>query len=228
LTKNIKSKLILTPWKDAPWKSGHAYPKIKHTKKEVLVFIIKSKLRCVAIVVLAVFLHLVLLEAMPLASMTPQGGSTAIARNDDSPHVFESTQEAATPVKKKRSLLPMVLIGVAAIGIAAVLYFTLAKKYDITGTWTVNNSIFNTDYIITFSGNKSSGDVKLALYLDTGTYSVKDKDVTFSHEYAGNGWDHIQNYTGKFEDAEHMSGTVTELNRKNGTTKTGIWSATRQ
>ena len=90
------------------------------------------------------------------------------------------------------------------------------KKFDITGTWTVNGNWIawvSFSGTITFSGDKKSGTF-IDFGNNTGTYTVDGKNVRW--EYPSGTF-----YTGTSSDDNVMSGTM------NSTSLTGSWTATR-
>jgi hypothetical protein len=121
------------------------------------------------------------------------------------------------------SILPIVLIGVGVLAIAAVLIFVVFKTtYDITGSWvfvftgTGGNAGDGSDQI-TFTGTKDSGTwafVPNSNY--NGTYTVTDKTVSMP-------------VTG--EPTFHGNGTFTAKDTMTGTWVEGAdtwsWTATR-
>jgi hypothetical protein len=138
------------------------------------------------------------------------------------------------------SILPIVLIGVGVLAIAAVLIFVVFKtSYDITGNWTI--SFAGTTAVIwttTFSGSKASGTWQVThttfatpaqpsgndrpvnprslVVLPSGTYTVNGDAVTMTVTNSLN-----VTFTGRFDSADTMSGTWSN------NTASVNWSATR-
>jgi len=163
------------------------------------------------------FLGLTQIAAMPTA---PAGGTAAIAASDEEAPGVVETKAPAYKAKKKGSALVPIIIGVVAVGaIAAVLVLVVFKSYDITGEWDMYDSVFSGTSTIVFTGTKKSGAVSFLDFNDTGTYTVSGKNVDFS--YAGAGSSSRWVHTGKFENKDKISGTLTFLG------ESGTWFATR-
>jgi hypothetical protein len=138
------------------------------------------------------------------------------------------------------SILPIVLIGVGVLAVAAVLIFVVFKtSYDIVGTWTfVFTGSTTLTLSFTFTGTKESGTwvintpvsnantpagtsasgpaSRLAVATPTYTYTVVGKNVTM----AITGVPQIA-ISGQFTAANTMTGTWIE------SSKSWSWTATR-
>jgi hypothetical protein len=183
----------------------------------------KKHQRPIAIFVVFAFVCLLQATAMPLTAERSQGRSeTAVTSAEQGPNFIE---EEGTPyAAKKKSIMPMVLIGLGVVAVAAVLVLVVFKTtYDITGTWQINIHFLTsgfTDYSSTwtFTGSKDSGTFvendSGTLY--PGTYTVTNKkDVWFKYNA------YSDTYVGKFTSKDKMSGTFST------STYNGTWSATK-
>jgi hypothetical protein len=116
------------------------------------------------------------------------------------------------------SILPIVLIGVGVLAVAAVLIFVVFKTtYDITGTWTfiITNGSASEPLIFIFTGTKDSGTWTVSgAPTALGTYTVSDKNVTIAVTT---------------EPSLHIAGTFTGKDSMSGTWgSSGVtWTATR-
>jgi hypothetical protein len=115
----------------------------------------------------------------------------------------------AAPAKKK-SILPIILIGVGVVALTTVLLLVVLKpKYDITGEWVVTYGTGSVD-TFTFAGTKESGNYTTSKELAKGTYTVDGKNVSIKWTGWTGGW-HIIVYSwdfiGKFTSKTTMSGT---------------------
>ena len=123
-------------------------------------------------------------------------------------------------VKKKKKKFPILLV-VGGLVVVAVVAILLAKKkkkdeYDIRGDWTLNVQFLGETIIfgLTFRGSKTNGTFT-DLDGDTGTYTVSDRNVSFSYD------DYDISFTGSFSNQDNMGGSVLVSG------VTGSWSATR-
>jgi hypothetical protein len=100
---------------------------------------------------------------------------------------------------KKKSILPMVLIGVGVVAVAAVLFLVVLKtSYDITGKWTLNYLMPGwplSTYPLTCTGDKKAGTA--ATNLINGTYAVDGKKVTINLTQTTARWEFIGEFTTK-------------------------------
>ena len=162
----------------------------------------RKQQKWIALAVAITFMWLLQVSAMPLPAA---GNAVTAAGADQGTDFYEAIGQQAAPAKKK-SILPLVLIGAGALGIAAaVLFLVVLKGYDVTGGW---NFVFilgsDTESIfITFSGSKTSGtwvsDVTAAF---SGTYAVDGKKVTMTVTSSPE----LQ-FIGQFSSKDQMSGT---------------------
>jgi hypothetical protein len=168
----------------------------------------------IAAFVVFAFLSLLQISAMP-AAPSPSA-ETSMASSEKAPGFIEEEGSTAYQTKKK-SMLPIVLIGVGVVAVAAVLFLVVLKtKYDITGQWQLEWDYpgYNSgEAPITFSGDKKSG--TFVIGTANGTYAVDGKKVTWTYT----GGDTV--YTGEFSDKTHMSGTIVS----NGIP--GTWTAVK-
>lgn len=179
---------------------------------------IKKQQKWIALLVTVTFAWLLQGSAMPLAATSAPDRISA-AHAEQAPGYIEEEGDGGYKPKKK-SILPIVLIGVGVAAAAAVLFLVVLKtSYDIVGTW---NCVFTgspglTDFRITFTGDKKSGTWTLIGWTDRGTYSVDGKEVRF--QFDEEPWV----FTGEFTEKDKMSGNhswpAISLN--------GTWTATR-
>lgn len=184
----------------------------------------KTHKRVIAAFVAFAFLTLLQVTAMPLrADQAPDRSGAAVASPDEAPSYIEEEGTAGSGGKK--SILPVVLIGLGVAALAAVLVLVVFKtKYDIVGVWTINDTIVDEDLVITFTGNKSEGDLTLQDYIDIGTYEVSGKDIYF--EFGAPGQNYRFEYEGQFDGKDKAKGTVKYIVA--GIEKeSGTWRATR-
>ncbi len=122
--------------------------------------------------------------------------------------------------KKKKKKFPVLLVvgGIVVVAVVAILLLKKKKKdeYDIRGAWTLNVQYEGDTYIfgMTFTGSKTSGTFTDDEG-DTGTYTVSDRNVSFSYDY------YDISFTGSFSTKDNMGGSVVVRG------VTGTWNATR-
>jgi hypothetical protein len=184
---------------------------------------IKKQQKWIALLVTLTFVWLLQVSTMPIAAASaPEQISSANA--EQAPRFIEEEETSGYPAKKK-SILPIILIGVGVVAVAAVLFLVVLKTtYDITGSWSETNTMWTGGTTITFTGNKSSGTLELAEYTDTGTYTVDGKTVHFEFNTPGYGYNIV--YDGQFDEKDKMSGTVKYYEGTTVATQ-GTWTATR-
>jgi len=174
-----------------------------------------------------VFTFLVLLQAsiMPLrAEQSPGQTETSMNSAEQGPNFIE--EEGAPAAASKKSIVPIVLIGLGVVAVAAVLVLVVLKtKYDIVGTWRITETINTTPFTTVFTGDKKSGTLTLTGYIDTGTYTVSGKTVHF--EFQATGYIYKFVFDGEFTDKNNMGGAVKYL-LNNVLSKTGTWTGVRQ
>jgi hypothetical protein len=181
---------------------------------------IKKQQKWIALLVTLTFMWLLQVSTMPLAAAntTEQVSS---ANSEQAPDFFEAVGHNASLAKKK-SIVPIVLIGVGVVAVAAVLFLVVLKtKYDPVGTWSgpVTSQTTNWTGQVTFSGDKKSGTIIYSNYY-SGTYTVSGKDITYNYIYN----DQTITFTGKFDSKDTMSGTW--INVPNSYLN-GTWQLTR-
>ncbi len=189
----------------------------------------KKQQKWIALFVALTFIWLMQVSTMPAAA-AGTGGQAGIENAEAGPDYLEAIGQKAAPAKKK-SMLPVILIGVGLVAVTAVLILVVFKtEYDIVGSWSLNFSMTSSKTVslsvadapgpvsVIFTGTKKSGTVS-GFYGDTGTYTVDGKNVTWilSSVAADFTW------TGKFETKDTMSGTISWPS--NGSS--GTWTATR-
>ncbi|MCX6558115.1 MAG: hypothetical protein NTW95_11930 [Candidatus Aminicenantes bacterium] len=169
----------------------------------------KKQQRWIALLVTLTFAWLLQVSTMPVAAAgtTEQIGA---ANSEQGPRYIEEEGNSGNQVKKK-SILPIVLIGVGVVAVAAVLFLVVLKtSYDIRGTWTVHITYDDDDYewntTPVFTGDKKSG-TTTDNWSGTGTYTVDVKNVTFSLRWPNN---NTSTFTGQFDTKDTMSGRFHE------------------
>ena len=176
---------------------------------------IKKQQKWIAVLVTLTFIWLLQVSTMPLAAANTTE-QIASANAEQAPSFIEEEEDSSFQPKKK-SIMPIILIGVGVAAVAAVLFLVVLKtKYDITGAWTLTWKYEEEDQnsnTITFMGDKKSGTFKIGTA--SGTYSVDNKKVQWIYS----GGETI--YTGEFTDKTHMSGTMLSYGYN------GTWSAVK-
>ena len=182
----------------------------------------KTHKRMIALFVTLAFLSLLHATTMPLRADQASGPSgTAVSADEQGPGFIEEEGYGSTPAKK--SIIPIILIGLGVAVLAAVLVLVVLKtKYDIVGTWTIHitydSNAYVFDSITVFTGDKKSGTTK-DNWTGTGTYTVDGKKVTFTLRWPNN---NTNIFTGQFDEKDKMSGRFLESN-----IFTGPWTAVR-
>jgi hypothetical protein len=129
---------------------------------------------------------------------------------------------------KKKSILPIILIGVGVVAVAAVLFLVVLKtKYDIRGTWSLTRSsafywISNPRSFVFAGTGKASGTMTITGFQDHGPWTVSGKNVNFNFTTDST---YLWKFTGTFTDKNTLSGTVNYHDKDNDIN--GTWSATR-
>jgi hypothetical protein len=165
---------------------------------------IKKQQKWIALLVTLAFVWLLQISTMPVAAASaPEQISSA--GSEQGPRFIEEEGGSGYHARKK-SILPVILIGVGVVAIAAVLFLVVLKTtYDIVGTWDFNYTSVSPaktwTWTMVFSGDKQSGTFDDAG--DTGTYTVDGKNVSISYD----DWD--INLTGQFDGKDKMSGSAT-------------------
>jgi hypothetical protein len=160
--------------------------------------------KIVALTVVVVFLSVFSASAFPLQAQ-------------EAPGAIEQTGKAGA--QGGSSILPIVLIGVGVLAVAAVLIFVVLKTtYDVTGSWVFSFTGPSTEqFQINFTGTKESGTWAFALVpAMTGTYTVSDKALTMTMPGSS-----LYHGSGTFTSKDAMGGTWVEGS------STWNWTATR-
>jgi hypothetical protein len=182
---------------------------------------IKKQQKWIALLVALTFVWLLQVSTMPVAAASaPEQIASASA--EQAPGFIEQEGTSSYQAKKK-SILPVILIGVGVVAVAAVLFLVVLKtKYDIVGTWTIHVAYDGDDYtfdsITVFTGDKKSG-TTADDWSGTGTYTVDGKNVTFTLRWPN---DNTSTFTGQFDGKDKMSGRFHETNNFDGP-----WTAVR-
>jgi hypothetical protein len=164
----------------------------------------------VAVLVVFAFVWLLQVSAMPMAAADAQA-KIAAAGSEQGPRYIEE-EGAGGFVGKKKSILPVLLIGLGVVAVAAVLVLVVFKSgYDITGNWLYSwKWQGDTDWaeinqLAVFSGGKKSG--TLTIFGVHGDYTVDGKDVTFTINYLEYGPNDYVTNTGSFVSKDKITGT---------------------
>ena len=198
---------------------------------------IKKQQKWIALLVTLTFVWLLQVSTMP-ALAADSAAQIGAANAEQGPHFIEE-EEGGVYKAKKSSVLPIILIGVGVVALAAVLFLVVLKtKYDITGEWQIMRT--RTDITaspstryLTFSGDKKAGTVRIDFNTwgssdpDAGIYSVDGKAVSFTQYWPDYPDDYEYNYVGNFTDKDTMNGTF-YMNFPAGDTEAGSWTATRR
>jgi hypothetical protein len=167
---------------------------------------IKKQQKWIALLVTLTFMGLLQVSTMPCAAAAAGTAEQIRAANaEQGPRYIEEEGDGGF-VAKKKSILPIILIGVGVVAVAAVLFLVVLKtSYDITGTWDFNfnsaSPALTWTWNLVFSGDKKSGTFVDAG--DTGTYTVDDKNVSIQYD------DWEIRLTGVFDSKDKISGTAT-------------------
>ncbi|MCX6558113.1 MAG: hypothetical protein NTW95_11920 [Candidatus Aminicenantes bacterium] len=197
---------------------------------------IKKHQKWIALLVTLTFMGLLQVSSMPCeAAAADRAEQISAANSEQGPRYIEEEGDSGF-VGKKKSILPIVLIGVGVVAVAAVLFLVVLKSsYDITGEWTQQRTESGYSPVtryLTFTGSKTSGTVRVDFDTwggddpDTGSYTVNDKAVDFIQYWAANPNNYEYHYEGSFTDKNTLSGTW-HMNKPSGITDTGSWTATR-
>jgi hypothetical protein len=184
---------------------------------------IKKQQKWIALLVALTFVWLLQVSTMPVAAAgAPEQISSA--NKDQGPRYIEEEGRGGYHARKK-SIMPVVLIGLGVVAVAAVLVLVVLKtNYNIVGTWAETNTMMTGTTTIIFSGSKSSGTLELQEYIDTGDYTVDGKTVHF--EFHASGYNYNFVYDGQFDTKDKMSGTV-KYYEGSTVADQGTWSANR-
>ena len=171
---------------------------------------IKKHQKLIAMSVVFTFLCLLQVSTMPLRSeQSPGQTETAISNDEQGPNFVE--QEGAPYSSSKKSIVPIVLIGLGVVAVAAVLVLVVFKtKYDLRGTWSVTTkwgTSTPTTWSIVFSGERTSGtfiDSGMAAWI--GTYTVDGKKATWHYGAINSDMVFSAEFTGK----DSLTGTMVD------------------
>jgi hypothetical protein len=167
-----------------------------------LLTMIKKQQKWIALLVTLTFVWLLQVSVMPLnAANAPEQISSV--NNEQGPHFIEEEGDSGYQTRKK-SILPIILIGVGVVAVAAVLFLVVLKtKYEITGTWslTYGYSGGSFTYDAVFSGTKASGTLVMNGTVN-GVYTVDGKNVSCYVANTHQKWEFIGAFTSK----THMEG----------------------
>lgn len=185
---------------------------------------IKKRQKWIALLVTLSFLGLLQVSAMPV-NAAGANEQVAAAGAEQGPRVIEEEGSSGF-VGKKKSILPVVLIGVGVVALAAVLFLVVLKpNYDIRGNWSETDTIWTEGATtIIFSGEKTAGTLRLVDFNDTGIYTVDGKKVHFEFGVASQPYKWV--FDGEFDGKDKMKGTV-EYKVNGAVNDTGTWEATR-
>jgi hypothetical protein len=189
-----------------------------------LLTMIKKQQKWIALLVTLTFVWLLQVSTMPVAAANaPEQISSA--SKEQGPSFIEEEGSSGYQAPKK-SILPIILIGVGVAAVAAVLFLVVLKtNYDILGTWVETNTIYLPKPVnITFSGTKKSGTLTMQEYIDTGTYTVDGKTVHF--EFKATGYTYNWIFDGQFQTKDKISGTV-QYTVNGAVTDTGTFELNR-
>jgi len=174
---------------------------------------IKKQQKRIALLVAFTFIWLLQVSTLPLAAAnTTEQVSSASA--EPGPDFVEAVGHKAAPAPKK-SILPIVLIGVGVVAVAAVLILVVLKKsYDIRGTWKFeylnpDGSVWWTITNVVFTGTKESGTVVDDIY--TTTYTVDGKKIVITELPSS-----VAKHEATFIDSDNFSGTWAYTGGDNG------------
>jgi hypothetical protein len=171
---------------------------------------IKKQQKWIALLVVFTFVWLLQISTMPMAAVTaPEKISSA--NSEQGPRFIEEEGSGANPAAKK-SIVPILLIGVGIIAVAAVLILVVFKSdYNIVGEWLYSwkddgdANWVDSNQPVVFSGDKSSG--TLTIWSIPGTYTVNGKNVVFTIDYLDFGPNDYYTHTGTFVSNNKITGT---------------------
>jgi hypothetical protein len=171
--------------------------------------------KLIAILVTIAFLSLLQASAMPLrAEPSSNSKETSVESSEQTPGFIEQVGYSHT--SRKKSILPIILVGIGVAAIAAFIVLVVFKSInDITGAWIINlewEGGVSGQTELQFIGKKKSGDVYLILK-KVGTYTVDGKKVSWTVE----GKDITTTFKGEFVEIGYMKGTMTNTNSASGT-----------
>ncbi|MCX6557272.1 MAG: hypothetical protein NTW95_07590 [Candidatus Aminicenantes bacterium] len=171
---------------------------------------IKKQQKWIAWLVVFTFVWLLQISTMPMAAANaPEKISSA--NSDQGPRYIEEEGRGAGSAAKK-SIVPIILIGVGVVAVAAVLILVVFKSdYNIVGEWRYSwkddgdTTWVESNQPVVFSGDKSSG--TLTIWSIPGTYTVNGKNVVFTIDYLDFGPNDYYTHTGTFVSKNKITGT---------------------
>jgi hypothetical protein len=164
---------------------------------------IKKQQKWIALLVTLTFVWLLQVSTTPVAAATAPARISS-ANAEQAPGFIEQEGDSGYAAKKK-SILPIILIGVGVVAVAAVLFLVVLKtKYDIRGTWSVTATWVGHPqqpaFTLVFIGSKDSGTFTEGT--TPGTYTANGKNVTWKYNTFP------ITATGSFTGKDSMSGTM--------------------
>jgi hypothetical protein len=187
---------------------------------------IKKQQKWIALLVTLTFVWLLQVSTMPLAAASaPEQVSST--NTEQGPGVVEAVGHNVAPAKKK-SILPIILIGVGVVAVAAVLFLVVLKtKYDLRGTWSLTRSsdfywITNPRTFVFVGTSKDSGTLTVTNFQDNGPWTADGKNVSFTMTTNST---YLWTFTGAFSDKDTLSGTLNYHDASHDIN--GTWTATR-
>jgi hypothetical protein len=187
---------------------------------------IKKQQKWIALLVTLTFMWLLQASTMPVAA-ADSAAQVSAANAEQGSGVVEAVGHKVAPAKKK-SILPIVLIGVGVVAVAAVLFLVVLKtKYDLRGTWSLTRSsefywITNPRTFVFAGTSKDSGTLTVTGFADNGPWTADGKDVSFTMTTNGT---YLWTFTGAFTDKDTLSGTLNYHDASHDIN--GTWTATR-
>jgi hypothetical protein len=182
---------------------------------------IKKQQKWIALLVTLTFMWLLQVSTMPVAAASAPE-QIASASTEQAPGFIEQEGTSGYQAQKK-SILPIILIGVGVVAVAAVLFLVVLKtKYDIRGTWSVTaiwvGHAQSPAFTLVFAGtSKDSGTFTEGT--TPGTYTADGKNVTWKYNA------YPITATGTFSGKDSISGTLAST--LPGYTSGGTFTATR-
>jgi hypothetical protein len=184
---------------------------------------IKKQQKWIALFVTLTFLWLLQASTMPVAAASTSGQISS-ANAEQAPNFVEQEGDSGYQAKKK-SIVPIILIGVGVIAVAAVLLLVVFKtKYDVRGTWAVTTTWSGsapTHFTLIFAGTKESGTFREGNPNWKGTYTVDGKNAIWQYDATT----HTMIFSGTFTDKDSMSGEMTDTNPTDSGTFTAVRTA---
>lgn len=170
----------------------------------------------------------VLLQVSATPLCADQAPAAVSAVGEEQVPNYVETIDPNGGMEKKKSIVPIILIGVGVAAAAILFLVVLKTKYDLRGTWAVTRSnefywIANPRNFEFIGSTRGNGTLKLIGFTDVGTWSADSKTVTFS--MSANASQYLWTFSGKFTDQDTLSGTVNYHDATHDIN--GTWTATR-